>query len=121
MTRFKSLFAAAVASAIVAVAPAASAQTFHFVGAGSSAQFTMAAVATDEAACIMTGQPGVLSDYFRARINHALAERMDDTTRKRTAAFLNSCLNLLEEEFANLGGEREIDPRFIESVLVKIG
>jgi hypothetical protein len=61
MTRFKSLFAAAVASAIVAVAPAASAQTFHFVGAGSSAQFTMAAVATDEAACIMTGQPGACS------------------------------------------------------------
>jgi hypothetical protein len=72
-------------------------------------------------AAIMTGQPGVLSDYFRARINHALAERMDDTTRKRTSAFLNSCLNLLEEEFANLGAEREIDPRFIESVLVKIG
>jgi hypothetical protein len=45
---------------------------------------------------------------------------MDETTRKRTAAFLNSCLNLLEEEFANLGGEREIDPRFIESVLVRI-
>jgi hypothetical protein len=72
-------------------------------------------------AAIMTGQPGVLSDYFRARINHALAERMDDARRKRTAAFLNSCLNLLEEEFANLGGEREIDPRFIESVLVRIG
>ncbi len=71
-------------------------------------------------AAIMTGQPGTLSDEFRARINQALAERMDETTRKRTAAFLNSCLNLLEEEFANLGGEREIDPRFIESVLVRI-
>jgi hypothetical protein len=72
-------------------------------------------------AAIMTGQPGVLSDEFRTRINQALVERMDETTRKRTAAFLNSCLNLLEEEFAHLGGEREIDPRFIESVLVKIG
>src|SRR5579863_3325542 len=72
-------------------------------------------------AAIMTGQPGVLSDEFRGRINQALAERMDDATRKRTAGFLNSCLNLLEEEFANLGGEREIDPRFIESVLVRIG
>jgi hypothetical protein len=71
-------------------------------------------------AAIMTGQPGALSDEFRGRINQALAERMDDTTRKRTAGFLNSCLNLLEEEFANLGGEREIDPRFIESVLVRI-
>jgi hypothetical protein len=72
-------------------------------------------------AAIMTGQPGTLSDEFRARINQALAERMDDAMRKRTADFLNSCLNLLEEEFANLGGEREIDPRFIESVLVRIG
>jgi hypothetical protein len=71
-------------------------------------------------AAIMTGQPGVLSDEFRTKVHHALAERMDDTTRKRTAGFLNSCLNLLEEEFANLGGEREIDPRFIESVLVKV-
>ena len=70
---------------------------------------------------IMTGQPGVLSEEFRAKVNHALADRMDDVTRKRTSAFLNSCLNLLEEEFANLGGEREIDPRFIESVLVRMG
>ena len=38
-------------------------------------------------------------------INQALVDRMDDAARKRTAAFLNSCLNLLEEEFANLGGE----------------
>jgi len=53
MTRFKSLFAAAVASAIVAVAPAASAQTFHFVGAGSSAQYTMSALAADQAALNM--------------------------------------------------------------------
>jgi hypothetical protein len=54
MTRFKSLFAAAAASAIVALAPAANAQTgcggTHFVGAGSSAQFTMAAIAADQAA-----------------------------------------------------------------------
>jgi hypothetical protein len=72
-------------------------------------------------AAMMTGNPGVLSEQFRTRINHALADRMDDATRKRTAAFLNSCLNLLEEEFAHLGGEREIDSRFIESVLVRVG
>jgi hypothetical protein len=72
-------------------------------------------------AAIMTGQPGTFSDEFRTTINQALVDRMDDATRKRTAAFLNSCLNLLEEEFANLGGELQIDPRFIESVLVKIG
>ncbi|MGA6983393.1 MAG: hypothetical protein WBZ11_17705 [Candidatus Sulfotelmatobacter sp.] len=53
MTRIKSLFAAAVASAIVAVVPAANAQTFHYVGAGSSAQYTMAAIAADQAAINM--------------------------------------------------------------------
>jgi len=39
MTRLKSLFAAVVVTAIVAVVPAANAQTVHVVGAGSSAQF----------------------------------------------------------------------------------
>jgi hypothetical protein len=72
-------------------------------------------------AAIMTGQPGTLNDEFRAKVHQALAERLDDAARRRTADFLNSCLNLLEEEFANLGGEREIDPRFIESVLVRQG
>lgn len=72
-------------------------------------------------AAIMTGEPGRLSDEFRARIYSALAERLDEAARKRTAEFLNSCVNLLEEEFANLGGELQIDPRFIESVLVREG
>jgi hypothetical protein len=72
-------------------------------------------------AAIMTGQPGTLSEEFRTRVHHALAERLDEAGRRRTADFLNSCLNLLEEEFANLGGEREIDPRFVESVLVRTG
>jgi hypothetical protein len=49
MTRFKALFAAVVGAAVAAAVPA-TAQTFHFVGAGSSAQFTMAAIATDQAA-----------------------------------------------------------------------
>jgi ABC-type phosphate transport system substrate-binding protein len=50
MTRFKSLLAAAAATAIVAVVPASAQLNVHFVGAGSSAQFTMAAIATDQAA-----------------------------------------------------------------------
>jgi hypothetical protein len=66
MTRMKSLFAAAVASAIVTVVPAANAQTFHFVGSGSSAQWTMAALAADQLAinqgngtvCHWTGATG---------------------------------------------------------------
>jgi ABC-type phosphate transport system substrate-binding protein len=39
MTRIKSFFAAVVVTAIVALAPAANAQTLHVVGVGSSAQF----------------------------------------------------------------------------------
>jgi hypothetical protein len=58
MNRFKALFAAAVVAAAVAVVPAANAQAcgaeatapFHYVGAGSSAQYTMAALAADQAA-----------------------------------------------------------------------
>ena len=59
MTRFNLLLAAVVAAivALVAGAPAAQAQTscgsgclVHFVGAGSSAQFLMAAIAADQAA-----------------------------------------------------------------------
>jgi hypothetical protein len=72
-------------------------------------------------AAIMTGEPGRLSDEFRAKLYNALAERLDAGARKRTGDFLNSCVNLLEEEFANLGGELQIDPRFIESVLVREG
>ena len=50
MTRIKSLLAGVAVSAIVALAPAANAQNVHFVGSGSSAQFTMAAIAADQAA-----------------------------------------------------------------------
>lgn len=50
MTSFKSLFAAAVTSAAVALTGAAQAQNVHFVGAGSSAQYIMAAIAADRAA-----------------------------------------------------------------------
>ena len=48
-------------------------------------------------AAIMSGQPGTLNDEFRARVHRALAERLDDAARRRTADFLNSCLNLLEK------------------------
>src|SRR5277367_912949 len=51
MTRIKSLLAATVVAAIAAVTPAANAAAnVHFVGAGSSAQFNMAAIGADQAA-----------------------------------------------------------------------
>jgi hypothetical protein len=49
MTRCKSLLAALLVTAIVAVVPVA-AQNVHFVGAGSSAQFLMTAIAANQAA-----------------------------------------------------------------------
>ncbi len=67
MTRFKFLFAAVVAAAIVGVMPAAHAQTaclgsvnsgscnVHFVGAGSSAQFNPAAIGADALAATKLG------------------------------------------------------------------
>jgi hypothetical protein len=72
-------------------------------------------------AAIMTGDPGRLSDEFRAKLHRAIGEKLEEDARKRTAHFLNSCVNLLEEEFAGLGGELRIDSRFIESVLVREG
>jgi len=47
MTQIKTYFAVLLLAAIVAVVPAASAQTVHFVGAGSSAQWQPAALGAD--------------------------------------------------------------------------
>ena len=58
MTRFKILLTAFAAVAIVAGVPAASAQTIHVAGAGSSAQFPSAAIGADTLA--LTGTNVVL-------------------------------------------------------------
>src|SRR5215472_3346064 len=50
MTRNKLLLAAAVMAAIIGTSSMGQAQTVHYVGAGSSAQFLMSAVAQDQAA-----------------------------------------------------------------------
>jgi ABC-type phosphate transport system substrate-binding protein len=50
MTRIQSLFAAVTVAAIAAMVPAANAQNVHFVAAGSSAQWQMAAIAADQLA-----------------------------------------------------------------------
>jgi len=63
------------------------------------------------------GKPGRLSDTFRASVEQLIHERLDDAARRVSANFVNSCLNVLEEDFAELG--KEIDPRFLRSVLVR--
>ncbi|HEY6417956.1 MAG TPA: DUF6178 family protein [Candidatus Binataceae bacterium] len=68
------------------------------------------------------GRSARLSEEFRAMVEDALATRLDHLdhdVRQQSRDFVNSCLNLFEEEFADLGGEREIDGRFIGSVLVR--
>ena len=76
-------------------------------------------VAMRNAVIVRNGKPGRLSPAFREMAQRQLQERLDESTRSASADFVNSCLNLLEEEFADLGVE--IDPRFVKSVLLQRG
>lgn len=67
------------------------------------------------------GRPARLSAEFHRRVEETLAQRIDDEARARGADFVNSCLNLLEEEFAELDPARAIDSRFIRSLLLRRG
>ena len=64
------------------------------------------------------GKPARLSDQFRALVERALEESLDEVTREQSANFVNSCLNMLEEEFANLD-PYSIDPRFLSVLLLQ--
>ncbi|HXN86145.1 MAG TPA: DUF6178 family protein [Candidatus Binataceae bacterium] len=72
---------------------------------------------------IMTpgGRPAKLSDGFHSDVDAILESKLDDGVRSRSAAFINSCLNIIEEEFAELDPRERIDPRYIRSVLLKRG
>jgi hypothetical protein len=75
-------------------------------------------------AAVMTrrnGRPARLNEQFRHMVERELEQRVDESVRARSRNFVNSCLNLLEEEFAELDADRPIDPRFIRSVLVARG
>jgi hypothetical protein len=50
-------------------------------------------------------------------VRQLIREHLDDATRLASADFVSSCLNVLEEDFAELG--RDIDPRFLRSVLIR--
>jgi len=63
------------------------------------------------------GKPGRLTDAFRTWVEHLMLERLHEEVRLATADFVNSCLNVLEEDFAELG--KDIDPRFLRSVLIR--
>lgn len=65
--------------------------------------------------------PARLGEAFHRRVEELLAARLDQEVRRRSADYLNSCLNLLEEEFSELDPSREIDPRYIRSLLLRQG
>jgi hypothetical protein len=72
---------------------------------------------------IMTtgGRPAKLSDGFHADVEAVLEMRLEDDVRLRSADFINSCLNIIEEEFSELDPDERIDPRFIKAVMLKRG
>ena len=71
-------------------------------------------------AAIMTAhRPARLSEQFHEAIREVLESRLDRSLRARSEGFVNSCLNMLEEDFAELDPSQEIDPRFIRSLLIR--
>ncbi len=66
---------------------------------------------------VRNDKPGRLNDDFREMVQKLLVEKLDQSTRLASADFVNSCLNVLEEDFAELG--RDIDPRFLRSLLIR--
>jgi hypothetical protein len=68
----------------------------------------------------MTGtRPARLSPPFHQSVRSVLDSRLDPSLRARMEGFVNSCLNMLEEDFAELDPSRTIDPRFIRSLLIR--
>lgn len=68
---------------------------------------------------IMTGsRPAELSEAFRQATVKAIARRVDEAERRRANPYIESCLRMLEEEFAELDPADGIDPRFIRSFLL---
>jgi hypothetical protein len=69
---------------------------------------------------IMTAErPGRLSGRFQESVDQALTNRLGDELRARSRGFVDSCLNLLEEDLAELEPSHAIDPRFIRSLLIR--
>jgi len=67
------------------------------------------------------GRPAQLSDSFRKLVADALGTRLEEALLVRSSDFVNSCLNMLEEELTDLDPAHGIDPRFIRSVLIRRG
>ncbi len=72
-------------------------------------------------AAIMTvgARPARLNEAFKRRVGEALRARLDESARKRSTDFVNSCLNMIEEDLAEIDPAEPIDPRFIRSLLIR--
>ncbi|MGH7933616.1 MAG: DUF6178 family protein [Candidatus Binataceae bacterium] len=72
-------------------------------------------------AALMThnGRPAHLSENFHRIVRKTLETRLDSALLKRSTDFVDSCLNMLEEDFAELDPARPADPRFIRSLLIR--
>ena len=69
---------------------------------------------------IMTdNRPARLAEAFHGAVRDLLAARLDPALRERCSGFINSCLNMLEEDLAELDRANPIDPRFIRSLLIR--
>jgi hypothetical protein len=69
---------------------------------------------------IMTAdRPARLSEQFHESVRLVLETRLTPSLRARNEGFVNSCVNMLEEDFAELDPSQEIDRRFIRSLLIR--
>ncbi len=64
-------------------------------------------------------RPARISEGFRNAVEQLMAQRLNEPLRQRSAGFLNSCLNRLEEELGEIDPHSAIDPRFIETLLIR--
>ncbi len=72
-------------------------------------------------AAIMTigARPARLNDAFKHHVDTAMRAGLDEPLRRRSADFVNSCLNMIEEDLAEIDPAEPIDPRFIRSLLIR--
>jgi hypothetical protein len=71
-------------------------------------------------AAIMTpGRPAQLNQNFHDAVDAIIERTLDEPMRKRATPFIDSCLRMMEEEFAELDPAEPIDPRFIRSFLIR--
>jgi hypothetical protein len=76
-------------------------------------------LATARTAIMSGGRPAHIGERFHAALRDVLADRLDPALQETSAGFINSCLNMLEEDLAELDPDKPIDPRFIRSLLIR--